>query len=177
MENKQISWLTMKQIVAKTGIKATTVNRYKDEFPEYVIYRTNGQLLEFDKDSIPRLRHIYDLYKDRAEGRRTTERVRDILQKEYGTGESPVIDIAVVSSQPQEQQLMSMIANHLIEQDNRMVAIEFKTNEILEQNTEILASQLEIKHAVNERLALMSEIAATRRDEKQQGFWSKLFGF
>ncbi|MBP2628166.1 MAG: hypothetical protein H6Q68_2877 [Firmicutes bacterium] len=180
MEDKKTNWLTMRQVITKTGMKATTISRYKDEFPEYVISRLDGQLLEFDEDSVPVLKFIYELYRSRSEGRRTTERVRDILQKKYGLGQPPIIDIAVVTTTPQqlqEQQLMSMISNHLIEQDNRMTTIEFKTNEILEKNNEILAGQLEIKHAVNERLALMSEIAATRREEKQQGFWSKLFGF
>ena len=172
----------MKQIVAKTGLKATTVNRYKGEFPEYILHRMNGQLLEFSAESMPILRYIYELYQDRSQGRRTTERVRDILAKEYGAGQPPVIDVNLPATPSQDSNQITAIINFFEEQSRRLAALEeeqrqAKTRdmEILEQNTEILKNQLEIKAAVNERLALISEVAAAKRDEKQRGFWRRMF--
>ena len=126
-EDKQTVWLTMKQVVNRTGLKATTISRYKDEFPEYIIHRMNSKLLEFDAECIPILRYIYDLYQDRSDGRRTSERVKNILLKDYGTGESPVIDItlpATTTPHTLDGQVATVLLKHMQEQNLRLINIE-----------------------------------------------------
>lgn len=180
---KQTDWITMKQVVTRTGLKATTISRYKDEFSEYVIHRLHGQLLEFDENSVPILKYIYELYKDRREGRRTTEKVRDLLQREYGAGEPPIIDVIVPGAltTSSDNKAIAVLLGHLQQQDQRMASMEIEQQEaknreieILEQNIEILNHQQEMKQFMTERLTYISEIAATRREQKQ-GLWSKLF--
>lgn len=65
---------------------------------------------------------------------------------------------------------VTALLGHLQEQNNRMTTSESLTSEILQQNAAILVNQEEIKQAVNEKLALLSQVATTRRAEKQRWF-------
>lgn len=99
----EITWLTMKQVSEQTSIRPATINRYKDDFFEYIQYRYNASnMLEFDSRSIPVLQKIYGIYRDRTAGRMTTEKVKQQLLTEYRPETIDIHDLTTTSPPVEE---------------------------------------------------------------------------
>lgn len=179
-EEKRINWLTMKQVTSLTGLKPTTINRYKDEFPECIRYRFNGQMLEFFHESVPVLQHIYSLYQDRSEGRRTAEKVREILYSEFGYSEEEDKQaddretLPIHHESTNAVQSFLTLQNYLQEQDQRLTTIESQNQVILRQQQDMIDEQLNMKDIMNKHLELLSTVARSRMEERQTPLWKKL---
>lgn len=175
----EISWLTMKQVTEQTNIRAATVNRYKEDFSEYIHYRYNASnMLEFDSRSLPVLQKIFELYRDRTAGRMTTEKVKQLLLKEYQPETFDIHDLTTTPSPVEEHTPIpyQSLLRYLKGQDERFTALEEQNNLILNQQNKILDNQGTMQQVMNQHYSLLSEIARSKMEERKQTFWQRIFG-
>lgn len=185
VENGSVNWVTMKQISEITGLKPTSINRYKDLFPELIQYRMkSGQMLEFNDKCIPAIRRIAMLYRDRSEGRRTTEKVREILFSEYNISieENEYIEInaseEVATVLPQEERKEIIPYNALLSllqiQVDRLTKLEDQNITMQKKQEEILENQHSMQQLMNRHLAILSEISRTKMEHRKKEWeWGK----
>jgi hypothetical protein len=185
VENGSINWITMKQISEITGLKPTSINRYKDLFPELIQYRMkSGQMLEFNDKCIPAIRRIAMLYRDRSEGRRTTEKVREILFSEYNISmeETEYIEInateevATISPQEEHKELIpyNALLSLLQVQVERLTRVEDQNINMQKKQEEILENQHSMQQLMNRHLAILSDISRTKMEHRKKEWeWSK----
>lgn len=174
-------WLTMKQVIAKTDIRAATINRYKEDFSDFIEYRYNAsQMLEFNAECIPTLKRIFTLYRDTANGRMTTEKVRIALIKELNDAPDAIDlnDLTMSTPQNSEQQLAHIepFVKYLSKQEKRLALVEEQNKKILTQQECLLLNQEVMKDTMNKHLSLLSEVARARMEDKKLSFWQKIFG-
>lgn len=176
---EDISWLTMKQVTEQTDIRAATVNRYKEDFSEYIHYRYNASnMLEFDSRSLPVLQKIYELYRDRSAGRMTTEKVKQLLLKEYQPETYEIHDLTTTPSPVEEQTPIpyQSLLRYLKGQEERFTVLEEQNHRILNQQNQILSNQGTMQQVMNQHYSLLSEVARSKMEERKQTFWQRIFG-
>lgn len=176
------NWLTMKQVCERTKLQASTVSRYKDIFPEYITYRyTTSTMLEFDERCIPILQKIYEIYRDRSSGRRTTEKVKELLALYYQE-KQPIIELeGLITTTPQfkhdlPQDFITLVQKHIQLQESRLELIEEQNRAILEQQALLLHQQGSIHKIVNDNSNLLAELAREHLAQKKKNMWNRLFG-
>lgn len=171
----------MRQVCDQTGIKPSNINRYKDDFPEYIHYRYNAStMLEFDSRSVPAIQKIFELYRDRSSGRMTTEKVRQALDEFYRI-EEPVIEIQErTTNSPQSTNLIGVLPNPLVDylkaQEGRLERVETQNKLIIDNQSHILENQRKMEVVMNQHLALLSEVARNKMGERKKTFWQRVFG-
>lgn len=170
-------WLSMKQVVAITGLRATTISRYKDEFTSFIESRLNGQILEFTEEAVDRLRWLYMTYNDRTEGRRTTTKVRELIAEKYGYLPE-IIDVHLPAQDDKQDSLpalreqMGVIFSYL---EKRLDKIEGQNDQLINLQQEIAATSSATNQAVREQMDVLTEVVGSRM-AKRKGFWARLFG-
>jgi hypothetical protein len=179
---KEKKWLTMKQVIALTDIRAATINRYKDDFADFIKYRYNAsQMLEFSEDSIPMLKKIYALYRDTSSGRMTTKKVKLALIQQMEEEVAVTIDMnEITTNSPQNTDRaltqQNPLFRYLSRQEKRLSVLEEQNKKILDQQENMITNQETMKQIMNQHLQLLSKLARTRMQERKQTIWQRIFG-